>query len=121
MPCDRADVDDVAKVALHHARQDQPRELEQASKVDVNELVDVLFGRVQEVAGPGNSGAVDQDIDLQLAHDGGQGRRVGQVHNVRDGTRTIGEFAEAFLVAGNCVNSQAPLGQPLGDRGAHTG
>ena len=66
-------------------------------------------------------GAVDQDVHFQVTDDGGQRGGVGQVHHVRDCSRAVGQFGEAFLVAGHRVDGQSALGEPFGDGSAHAG
>ncbi len=53
--------------------------------------------------------------------DGGQGRCVRQVHDVRDGAGAVGQFVQPFLVAGHGVDGQPSLGQAFSDRGTHAG
>ena len=80
-----------------------------------------LFDGVQDVAGPGDAGAVDQDVDFEIPDGGSQRGGVGQVDDVRDGAGLVGEVFQAFLVAGDGVDCESALGQAFGDGGAHSG
>ena len=61
----RTDVDDLATVALHHARHQRAAHVEQALDVGVDHRVPVVeVATLQRVEAQGQSGVVDQHVDL---------------------------------------------------------
>jgi hypothetical protein len=65
VPSHRGDVDDMPAVARHHARQQQPRQMQARPQVHVDLFVDGEGIRGQDAAGPADAGVVHQNVDFQ--------------------------------------------------------
>jgi hypothetical protein len=54
----------MAAVAARHVRHDEARQMQDRAQIDVDERVDILRRRIQDIAAPGLAGIVDQDVEL---------------------------------------------------------
>ena len=60
------DVDDPAVAAVEHVLQDRPGQVERAGQVDVQHLVPVFGGHLAHRLVDGDTGVVDQDVELAV-------------------------------------------------------
>src|SRR5262245_28734033 len=87
----RSDVADLAAVLRRHDREDTPHAEPYTLGVDVHDAVPGLLGDVDyRVAGHGDAGIVDEDVDRREAADDCldralPGGRFADVHGYRDG------------------------------------
>ena len=107
---DRGDVDDVAAVARHHAGHDQVAEVEDRAQVDVDEEVDVGGVALQQPLRLVDAGIVDEDVELDLPRELGQGRGVAHVERVGDAAGALGERRRARRRSGRGRGPRAPRG-----------
>jgi hypothetical protein len=113
---DRADVDDVAAVALHHAGNHESAKVQHGTQVHVDQQVDVCRLPFQQSAGPVHACAVDQDVEGDVARELREPLKVGDVEHVGDAAGFFGQRQQAVPRARDGMHFQ-----PFGAQAPHHG